>query len=111
MPRDESWVPRKYLDRLNADASFTPEVVDDKTKYAKQIMSDALPYVAMTLVELALKNPDDRIRLSASNALMDRVLGKSGILTDAQLSPSEKLLTNLQEEVDNIIAKALSDSN
>lgn len=57
--------------------------------------------VAMGLVNIALKSPNERIRLDASKYVVDRVLGPLGKETYRAESPLEKLVAQMQQDTED----------
>lgn len=45
---------------------------------AQSILEDAAPAAAASIVQIATKDPNSRVRLTASQYIIDRALGKSG---------------------------------
>jgi hypothetical protein len=57
--------------------------------------------VAMGLVNIALKSPNERIRLDASKYVVDRVLGPLGKETYRAESPLEALVKQMQKDTES----------
>lgn len=62
------------------------------TELAEQILIDSAPYVAHKMVQLALNGSNESVRLRASMAILDRVLGKSGGDGPTKQAPWEGLI-------------------
>jgi hypothetical protein len=65
----------RLTEASDMERSLHPEKKD--TELAEEIMIQAAPSIAAGLVKLALSDGNSRVRLSASQYLLDRVLGKS----------------------------------
>lgn len=101
---EEELVPQKYLDMINMEYLLHPDEVGHEEKTSIRLMRESLPHVTASLVRMALRDPDSRVRLNATNTIMDRVLGKAGVTSATETSPQEQLYSELMEEVDRVFA-------
>ena len=102
---EDDLVPQKYLDMINMEYLLHPDEVGHEEKTSIRLMRESLPHVTASLVRMALRDPDSRVRLNATNTIMDRVLGKAGVTSATETSPQEQLYGELMEEVDRIFAE------
>lgn len=102
--RDGGWVPTDLVTRLEFEHQMHPDEINNPEKTHKRMLRDALPYVTMELRDLALKDPDPRIRLQASSLILDRAMGKAGTTTGADEAPGETLFKELSDAMDKILA-------
>lgn len=109
MARSNDWVPQEFIERMNYELAFHGEEECQPEKTATRIMRESLPYVAMATVKSALHDPDSRVRLAATNIILDRVLGKAGVNGIEAISPTEELFNGMMEEVQKMLAAQASE--
>ena len=65
---------------LEESASMERMLAPEKSgaELAESILEDAAPLAAQSIVRIATNDPNSRVRLSASQYIVDRVLGKAG---------------------------------
>jgi hypothetical protein len=73
-------IDEEALARLVQATDLEGQMHDEKTnvQLAEQILQDAAPAAAQSIVRIALTDPVSRLRLTASQFVLDRVIGKSG---------------------------------
>ena len=109
--RDGGWVPTDLVTRLEFEHQMHPDEINNPEKTHKRMLRDALPYVTMELRDLALKDPDPRIRLQASSLILDRAMGKAGVNASVEDLPGDQLFTELSESIEKILAEAAKPDN
>jgi hypothetical protein len=87
---------------LEESANMERTVFAEKTgaELAESILEDAAPLAAQSIVRIATNDPNSRVRLSASQYIVDRVLGKAG-LDPAKNAPWEEVLKAVTTTVQN----------
>jgi hypothetical protein len=65
---------------LEESATMERTVFSEKSgaELAESILENAAPHAAQSIVRIATSDPNSRVRLSASQYIVDRVLGKAG---------------------------------
>lgn len=102
--RDSDWVPEKYLERMNMEYMMHEDELHKPEKTHRRLLREALPYVTMELRQLALNDPDPRIRLQATTLILDRTMGKAGTTTTMEDLPGDKLYEELEKGIEKLLA-------
>lgn len=93
------WLPDEAINTITLTRTLRPELTDETL--SERILTEAAPSAALSISHLSKYSADPRIRLMASQYILDKVLGRSGTVGLAQQSlngsggqsPVEALLT------------------
>jgi hypothetical protein len=94
---DPNWLPESAIEALNSERrTLYPDETQAQT--ARRLMQENSPGAALSIIQIALYSPNDRLRLDASKYVIDRVLGRVGEdLNQGEDSPLEAALKRMQE--------------
>lgn len=92
-PLGEDIVSDEELAALNMERTVMGEAPEDT---ANRIFREAAPGAALSIVNMAMRDPNSRVRLTASTYVVDRVLGRPGE-GDAAEDPLAKFLRTVEQ--------------
>lgn len=104
--RGGDWVPQDYLERMMMELEFHEDEVGNQEKTHRRLLRESLPYVTLELRNLALNDPDPRIRLQASSLILDRAMGKAGVNASVEEAPGDTLFNELNKSIEKLLAEA-----
>ena len=102
--RDTTWIPQHHVDRLTMQQIVEPQT--NEVMLSQRLLTKNVPYIVLELLELALNDPDSRVRLSACQQVLDRTLGKAGVLSSTDTAPLDTLQDKLIAQVEVMLQQA-----
>ncbi len=105
--RDTTWIPQHHVDRLTMHQIVESDNQPDNTiTLSQRLLTKNVPYIVLELLDLALNDPDSRVRLSACQQILDRTLGKAGVLSSTDTAPLDTLQDKLIAQVEAMLQQA-----
>lgn len=98
------WVPDEAVEQLTVRRAF--QKVEDPLKMAADILKEALPVAALSMVHLAIHSPTEGIRYNASKYVMDRTLGDGKDMRLPDNKPAwDRIFDSAMVEVESALKK------
>jgi len=94
------WIPEEALEGITMERSVRPS--ETEQTMAERVFLENLPVAALSIVNLAIHSPSEKIRLDAAKYVVERNLGKPDTASqlranaDADMTKWEQLLADAQ---------------
>lgn len=98
------WVPDEAVEQLTVRRAL--QKVEDPVRMATDILKEALPIAALSMVHLAINSQIEGIRFNASKYVMDKTFGDGKDLKLPDNRPAwDKIFDSTMVEVENALKK------